>query len=137
MTPSFVAKSLEHQHLKTVRKHLLQIIDINTALRDLHNQMAPHINKEEYEAITAYVNQYISYTHIWQMKFVCNLEDPEVALLQIFHLYYILERQQADKFMKEREILKEQNEKFLSITLFSDSHIEERYKKMVQFIQEY
>ena len=137
MTPSFVAKSLERQHLKTVRKHLLQIIDINTALRDIHNQIASHINKEEYEAITAYANQYISYTHIWQIKFVCNLEDPEVALLQIFHLHYILEREQGEKFAKLREILKEQNEKFMSITLYSDNHIEERYKKMLHFIQEY
>lgn len=137
MAPSFVAKSLERQHLKSMRKHFLQIIDINTVLRDIHYQIAPHINKEEYEAATTYVNQYISHTHIWHIKFVSNLEDPEVALMQIFHLQYIFKREQADKFTQEREILEEQTKKFRAITLYSDQHIESRRQKMEQYIQEH
>lgn len=137
MAPNFVAKSLERQHLKSMRRHLLQVIDINTVLRDIHQHIAPHINRDEYEAATTYVNQYISHTHIWHIKFVCNLEDPEVALMQIFHLQYIFKREQADKFIQERELLEEQTKKFRAITLYSDQHIETRRKKMAHYIQEF
>lgn len=137
MAPSFVAKSLERQHLKSMRKHFLQIIDINTVLRDIHHQIAPRINKEEYEVATTYVNQYISHTHIWHIKFVSNLEDPEVALMQIFHLEYIFKREPADKFTQERKILEEQTKKFRAITLYSDQHITSRRQKMEHYIQEH
>lgn len=137
MAPSFVAKSVERQHLKSVRNHLLQVIDINTVLREIHYQIAPHIDKEQYEAATTYVNQYISHTHIWHIKFVCNLEDPEVALMQIFHLQYIFEQEQANHFMQQREQLEEQTKKFRTITLFSNQHIESRRQKMKRYIHEY
>ncbi|MGN7477045.1 hypothetical protein ACTHOQ_04245 [Solibacillus silvestris] len=137
MAPNFVAKSLERQHLKSMRKHSLQIIDINTVLKDLHHRIASCIDAGKYEAATTYVNQYISHTHIWHIKFVCNLEEPEVALMQIFHLQYIFRQEPADKFIKEREILEEQYGKFRAITLYSNKHMEVRRQKMAQFIKEY
>ena len=137
MSSSFVAKSMERQHLKSVRKLSLQIIDINTALKDVHHQLAPHIDETKYEAATAYVNQYISHTHIWNIKFVCNLEDSEVALMQLFHLKYILDREPAELYQSTRDILEEQREKFLAITLFPDEHIEMRRRKMLDYINNY
>lgn len=137
MGSNFVAKSMERQHLKSVRKLSLQIVDINTALKDIHQQLAPHIDEIKYEAATAYVNQYISHTHVWHIKFVCNLEDPEVALMQLFHLQYILDREPAELYQKSRDLLNEQREKFMAITLYSDDHIEMRRTKMLDFIHNY
>lgn len=135
MSSSFVVKSMERQHLKSVRKLSLQIVDINTALKDVHHQLAPHIDETKYEAVTAYVNQYISHTHVWNIKFVCNLEDSEVALMQLFHLKYILDCEPAELYQNARDILQEQREKFMAITLFPDEHIEMRRRKMLDYIQ--
>ncbi|WP_274308895.1 hypothetical protein [Solibacillus daqui] len=137
MNSSFVAKSMERQHLKSVRKLSLQIVDINTALKDVHQQLAPHIDEIKYEAATGYVNQYISHTHVWNIKFVCNLEDPEVALMQLFHLKYILDREPAELYKNARSILEEQRQKFLKITLYSNEHIEMRRTKMLDHIMDF
>lgn len=137
MNSGFVAKSMERQHLKSVRKLSLQIVDINTVLKDIHHQLAPHIDEIKYEAATAYVNQYISHTHVWNIKFVCNLEDPEVALMQLFHLKYILDREPAELYQGARDALEEQRQKFMNITLYSDQHIEMRRIKMLDYINNY
>ncbi|MEK4630128.1 MAG: hypothetical protein ABS944_09250 [Solibacillus sp.] len=137
MATNFVTKSLERQHLKSARKYSLQIIDINMALSEIHHQIAPHIDKEKYEAATAFVNQYVSYTDIWQIKFVCNFENPEVVLMQLFHLIYILEYEPKDRFVIERKNIEEQRQKFREITLYSDEHIVKRHRKMLKFIEDY
>ena len=137
MSSSFIAKSMERQHLKSVRKLSLQLVDINTALKDVHQQLARYIDEEKYEAATAYVNQYISHTHIWNIKFVCNLEDPEVALMQLFHLHYILSQEPAELYEELRAIVAEQKEKFMAITLYTPEHINNRHQKMLQFIENY
>ena len=137
MESKYVAKSMERQHLKAVRKHSLQIVDINLALKDLHHQIAPHIDETKYEAITSYVNQYISHTHIWNLKFACNLEDPEVALMQLFHLKYILEHEDITSHTTARTTLEQQRLKFRNITLYSDAHIQMRQEKMRHYVQQY
>lgn len=136
MATSFLAKSLERQHIKSARKYSLQVIDINTALKDIHHQIGLHIDKSTYEVASNYVNQYISHTTIWNLKFACNLENPEVALMQIFHLKYILAHEQETHFSREREVLEEQRVKFRGITLYSDEHIAKRHDKMLQYIAE-
>ena len=57
--------------------------------------------------------------------------------MQLFHLMYILEREQADRFVKEREMIEEQRLKFRGITLYSDEHIENRRQKMNAYIEAY
>ena len=135
MVASFVAKSLERQHLKTARKYTLQLVDINMLLSNIHQQIAPHIDHSKYEAATSYVNQYVAHTDIWHIKFVSNLENQEVVLMQLFHLMHILEREPADRFVKEREMIEEQRQKFREITLYSDAHIENRRQKMNAYIE--
>lgn len=137
MAANFVAKSLERQHLKTARKYTLQLVDINMALSNIHHQIAPHIDHSKYEAATTYVNQYVAHTDIWNIKFVSNLENPEVVLMQLFHLMHILENEPVDSFKKAREIIEEQHLKFRDITLYSDEHIEKRRQKMNAYIEAY
>ena len=137
MATGFVAKSLERQHLKTARKYTLQLVDINMVLSNIHHQIAPHIDLSKYEAATSYVNQYVAHTDIWHIKFVSNLENPEVVLMQLFHLMHIIENEPADRFVKQREMIEEQRLKFREITLYSDEHIAKRRQKMNAYIKAY
>lgn len=108
-----VALSLERQHLKYVKSYYKTLADINMCLGNIHRSIQPRIDKQKYRYATEYVNQYISYTNVWNIKFVYNLENPEVALLQIFHLDYIFEHEPENRFATERKLLEEQKERFL------------------------
>lgn len=130
-----VASSLEKQHQKNVRKYYLCIADINSALSKVHQSVMPHINIEKYKYATDYINQYISYTSVWNLKFVINLESPEVALLQIFHLNYIFSQEPADCFTQERAILKDKEQYFYSLKPYKEEHIEKRLQNMLSYIE--
>ncbi|MEG0473299.1 MAG: hypothetical protein RR588_13280 [Solibacillus sp.] len=137
MSTPFIAKSLERQHLKSARKYPLLISDINIELNSIHQQITNQIEQSKYEAATAFVNQYIAHTTIWQLKFVCNFENPEVVLMQFFHLDYIFNHEPADQFLEERVLLKAQWKKFLDVTLYTEEKIELRKQKMLHYIQNY
>ena len=137
MSTPFIAKSLERQHLKSARKYSLIITDINVALTKIHHQIKDQIEHSKYEAVTAFAEQYIAHTSIWQIKFVCNFENPEVVLMQIFHLDYIFKNEPADHFPTERELLNEQWQKFLEIMLYTDEQLQQRKQKMLHYIQNY
>lgn len=134
-TNKHAANSLEKQHLQNVRKYYLSIADINIALSQVHQSIMPHINLEKYQLATDYIHQYISYTTVWNLKFVANLESPEVALLQIFHLQYIFEREPKDRFQKERAILAEQEQHFFSLKPYKLEHVKKRKQKMLDYIE--
>ena len=106
-------------------------------LSNIHHQIAPHIDYSKYEAATSYVNQYVAHTDIWHLKFVSNLENPEVVLMQLFHLMHIIDNEPTDSFVIEREIIEEQRRKFREITLYSDEHIEKRRQKLNAYIEAY
>ncbi|ATP38813.1 hypothetical protein CSE16_01610 [Solibacillus sp. R5-41] len=137
MSTPFIAKSLERQHLKSARKYPLLISDINIELNKIHQQITDQIEHSKYEAATAFIDQYIAHTSIWQLKFVCNFENPEVVLMQIFHLDYIFNNEPSDHFSTERELLNVQWEKFLNVTLYTEEKIEHRKQKMLHYIQNY
>ena len=95
----------------------------------------PHLNLEKYKYATDYIHQYISYISVWNLKFVANLESPEVALLQIFHLNYIFSQEPADCFTQERAILKEKEQQFYSLKPYKEEHIEKRLQAMLNYIE--
>lgn len=137
MVTSPTSTSYEHQHLKSARKHALQIVDINTTLASIHTQLASQITPNTYLAATTYVNQYIIHADIWQVKFIRNFENPEVALMQIFHLTYILQHEPEHNFIEERALLEQQRIKFEAITMYSTTLIEIRQLKMLDYIQNF
>lgn len=124
-------------HLKTIRRYPLQIATINESLKELHNQIAPHIDATKYQAISSYANQYISHTHIWNLKFSNNLENPEVALMQLFHLKFILVAEPAHLHTSIRSNLEELTDKFRHMTLYSKEQIILRESKMRDYIHNY
>ena len=129
-----VASSLEKQHQQNVRKYYLSVADINSALSKVHQSVMPHIDLAKYKHATDYINQYISYTSVWNLKFDANLESPEVALLQIFHLNYIFSQEPANRFTQERAILKEKEQYFYSLKPYKEEHIEKRLQIMLSYI---
>ena len=129
------ANSIEKQHLRNVRRYYLSIADINTSLSKVHQAIMPHINLEKYKYATEYIHQYISYTSVWNLKFVVNLESPEVALLQIFHLNYIFSQEPADCFTSERKILQEKEQQFYLLKPYKEEHIEKRLEAMLNYIK--
>lgn len=137
MATPFIAKSLERQHLKSARKYSLIISDINLALAKIHHLITDQIDHSKYEAVSAYANQYIAHTSIWQLKFVSNFENPEVVLMQIFHLKYIFNNEPADHFSTERELLSLQQQKFAIVMLYTEEQLQQREQQMLRYIQNY
>lgn len=133
---SELAKILERQHIKHVKHFYRSIAEINLELGSIHRSIEHCIDLEKYQSITEYVNQYISYTTVWNVKFVYNLESPEVALLQIFHLDYIFSHEPKRLFRKERRIFDEQKELFKELKPFKEEHIQLRKQKMLEYIQD-
>ncbi|WP_413364463.1 hypothetical protein [Lysinibacillus sp. 3P01SB] len=134
-TNKHVANSLEKQHLQNVRKYYLSIADINIALSKVHQTILPHIDSKKYQLATDYIHQYISYTSVWNLKFVANLESPEVALLQVFHLNYIFNKEPESRFIQERAILAEQEQRFFDLKPYKTEHVEKRKQKMLDYIE--
>jgi len=124
-------------HLKTIRRYPLQIATLNENLKALHDQIAPHIDASKYEAISSYANQYISHTHIWNLKFYNNLENPEVALMQIFHLKFILLAEPAHLHTSIRSNLEELTNKFHHMMLYSNEQLILREGKIRDYIHNY
>ena len=129
-----VALSIERQHTKHVKHYYRTIAEINLELAKIHKNLHFTLNKEKYQHVTEFVNKYISYTTVWNIKFVYNLENPEVALLQIFHLEYIFDREPLDRYETERRIYTEQKEHFRKTEAYTQEHIQLRKKGMLDFI---
>ena len=134
-TNKYAAKSYEQQHLQRVRKFTHATVDMNIALGDAHRVLAKQIDITAFEKATEYVDQYVSYTTIWNMKFVYNLESPEIAMLQLFHIEYVLAHLPEDKFLQERAIVADQHEKFVAFKPFTDEVVKARFEKFMEFVE--
>lgn len=130
-----VALSLERQHLKHIKSYYRTIAEINLRLGNIHRSIEYKIDKQKYQYATEYVNQYISYTTVWNIKFVYNLENPEVALLQIFHLEYIFEHEPKNSFITERKQLEEQRKQFSEVNPYKEEQIRSRKQEMLNYIK--
>lgn len=130
-----VALSLERQHLKHIKSYYRTIAEINLRLGNIHRSIEYKIDKQKYQYATEYVNQYISYTTVWNIKFVYNFENPEVALLQIFHLEYIFEHEPKNSFITERKQLEEQRKQFSEVNPYKEEQIRSRKQEMLNYIK--
>lgn len=110
--------------------------EVNNELAIVHKSIAKQINVSTYEHATNYVNDYVAYTTIWNIKFHYNIESPEVALLQCLHLDYILKHQPTDAFQIEREAVEAMHQLFSQYKPFSEEQIETRKQKMQLYIEE-
>lgn len=117
------------------RSFIAVMKEINTELAQIHKRLEKIIDKSAYKGATLFVDQYVSYTSVWNLKFKYNFENPEVALLQCLHLEYILEHEKDNSFDQERKTLKEMNELFQQYKPYTEEQIKARKEKMIKFIQ--
>lgn len=132
----YVAKSLERQQVKQTRQFYHALAELNLELSKIHKSIERVIDKDRYKYATEYVDQFISYTTVWHLKFVYNLENPEVALLQIFHLNYIFTHEAPEQFSSERYLFGQCKETFNTINPYKLELVEDRYSKMLQYIDD-
>ena len=132
----YVAKLNEQQDKLNVKKYYTTISEININLSKIHQSIARKIDIERFKPATNYVNQYISHTSIWNLKFLMNLENPEVAMLQIFHLEFIFAVEQTAALEGEKAIFHQQADLFYTLNAYSDEHMEKRKYKMYKAIEE-
>lgn len=129
-----LAKVYEKQHLRSERKLYLTIADINVKLANIHTHIKQHIPLEQYHFATEYIHQYIAHTTVWNLKYVQNIENPEVVLMQILHLHYIFSHEPKDKFQAERQQYEELAEHYFNLGIYTQEHIEKRLEKMLDYI---
>ena len=127
----------ERQHTKKSRQIYHTLAELNLSLNAIHKSISHYIDHDKYKYATEYVNQFISYTSVWNLKFIYNIENPEVALLQIFHLTYIFENEPESQFIKERQELTQLKTRFSEMNRFKQEKVAERYEKMLQYIYEH
>ena len=126
-----VKTSMSAQASRSVHKVMQEV---NTELARVHKIIRESINHEQYIHATNFVEQYISYTSLWNLKFSYNLESPEVALLQLLHLDYIFKHELPTTFTKEREIFDKMQQLFHEYKPYSNELIEKRKQKMLEYI---
>lgn len=68
----------------------------------IHKKLLLEIDMQQFSVITQYVNQFISHTTIWFMKFKTNLQNLEVVTLQLLHLHFIFDMLPQNMCSKER-----------------------------------
>ena len=120
---------------QTSRSVLKVMQEVNTELARVHKTIKKYINHEQYIHATNFVEQYISYTSLWNLKFTYNLESPEVALVQLLHLDYIFKHELPTAFTKERNVFYQMHQLFNEYKPYSDEMIEKRKQKMLDYIQ--
>lgn len=135
-TNKHVAKLIDRQNVNKMKHLYRSITNINIELAKIHKNIEFDINKKLYKHATDYVNQYISFTSIWNLKFVYNFENPEVALMQLFHLEYIFEHEPKNRFKQERNAFAKQYESFLETKIYPTQHINLRKQKMLDYIKQ-
>lgn len=133
-TNKHVAKLIDRQHMNKVKHFYRAIMNINIELANIHRKIEFDIDKEKYKYATEYVNQFISFTTVWNLKFVYNFDNPEVALLQLFHLEYIFDNEPTNRFRQERKSFAEQYDAFLELKIYDVEHIKFRKEKMYEYI---
>ena len=119
---------------QTSRSFHKVMLEVNTELARVHKTIKQYINLDQYIHATNFVEQYISYTSLWNLKFSYNLESPEVAFLQLLHLDYIFKHELPTAFTKEREVFHTMHQLFHEYTPYSDALIEKRKQKMLDYI---
>ena len=123
-----------HRSTQSSRSLQKVMLEVNTELARVHKTIKKYINHEQYIHATNFVEQYISYTTLWNLKFSYNMESPEVAFVQLLHLDYIFKHELLTSFTKEREVFDKMHQLFHEYTPYSEELIEKRKQKMIDYI---
>lgn len=94
------AQRAEQQYLKNVKQLFVRVQKINEQLHSLLIAIDKKIDRTNYERMISYINQYIVHTDLWRLRFTNNLQNIEIAVLQIILLEHIFEQEHALNIME-------------------------------------
>ncbi|GLC88079.1 hypothetical protein [Lysinibacillus piscis] len=131
-----LAHTLEQQHKRSVKGLFLKIETLNMNCTALRERLEPHIDFTLYEHAIDYVNQYISYTTILNLKFITNTQNLEIAVLHVLLLSHILENEAPHEFDYERSVLQGYIQEVLALNHHTESLFNNHQEKMMLYIAE-
>ncbi|OCS88695.1 hypothetical protein [Caryophanon tenue] len=98
------SKLIDNRMKRKEKEFYKRIEDFNLQAVALHKRLFTKVDREQYKVLSDYVNQYIAHTHIWDIRFITNLREFEVATMQMLHFHFIFEKEPLDTLTQERKI---------------------------------
>jgi len=130
------ARKMEQQYLKGIKNFFLRIENLNQELHVLLVKAEGKINKNEHEGVINYINQYIVHTDIWRLRFANNLQNIEVAVLQVLLLEHIYQQEATIAQSADLERLEEYKEQLLILNDHAPKLFEIHREKLQSQINE-
>lgn len=130
-----VARKMEQQYQKKVKHFFVHIQELNQQLHALLLKVEPHLDKEKYAPITDYIEQYVVHTTIWRLRFTNNLQNIEIAVLQVMLLEEIYKKEQQLVQPEDRQNLDDYTVLLLSLNNHAQKLFEIHQEKLHKYIQ--
>ena len=129
-----LARTLEQQHKRSVRGLFLKIQDLNNECLLLRKRLEQHIDLNLYKDAIAYVDQFVSYTTILNLKFVTNTQNLEVVVLHALLLEHIIENETGLSFEYENSLLQGYIQEILALNDHASTLFTNHKEKMLRYI---
>lgn len=129
-----LARTLEQQHKRSVRGLFIKIENINNECTLLRKRLEPNVDLSLYKDAIDYVNRFVSYTSILNLKFITNTQNLEVVVLHIILLEYILQQETAKPYEYEKQLLEGYIQEVLSLNDHAQALFANHKEKMHHYI---
>lgn len=129
-----VVRKMEQQYLKDVKHFFQYIQELNEQLNEQLKKIEPLIDKEKYEEIINYIEQYVVYTDIWHLRFTNNLQNIEIAVLQIILLEHLYQSENNISDAEDQQMLIELKGQLLTLNDHATRLLEIHRKKLDTYI---
>ena len=129
-----VVRKMEQQYLKDVKHFFQYIQELNEQLNEQLKKIEPLIDKEKYEEIINYIEQYVVYTDIWHLRFTNNLQNIEIAVLQIILLEHLYQSENNIADAEDQQMLIELKGQLLTLNDHATRLLEIHRKKLDTYI---
>lgn len=129
-----VVRKMEQQYLKDVKHFFQYIQELNQQLNEQLKKIEPLIDKEKYEGILNYIEQYVVHTDIWHLRFNNNLQNIEIAVLQIILLEHLYKSETDIADAQDQQMLIELKGHLLTLNDHAPRLLEIHRKKLDTYI---
>lgn len=103
---------------------------LHQMIRSLKHQFVK--DKGVYESFVKAANRHLQSCSLWDIKYLNNLENPEVSILQYFLVYSILDKEEVDyKKRYEQELRQIKNQIMMHFNLHSQWKQFEKYLHLI------
>lgn len=130
-----LARTLEQQHKRSVRGLFLKIQDLNNECLLLRKRLEQHIDLAHYNDAVAYVDQFVSYTSILNLKFVTNTQNLEVVVLHALLLEHIIANETAHSLEYESNLLQGYIQEIFALNDHAATLFSNHKEKLLRYIE--